>query len=1498
MRVVIDVAAREYEVDITRFSVDATLGELIQRVTGQGVSPEQPLYCDEFRCSPNDTLAQTNMVEGMIISDHPLCSPGRLEGWVLFTSGGLDAGAMHTIPAGGVLTVGRASDCDITSQSRLLSKHHFSLRQEGDGVWVTDNGSLNGTYVNGQQVDAKGLFVRNDAVITASGVAFTLRKAPHEHRAPSPGSLHNLTAFSTAPFNRPPRAGRPGKPAPAEPPERRNVSTPAKFNLAAIIGPLLMAGMMVVVLKNWTYAVFAGLSPIIALMMWAEQRIRHHHEKKIEESRYRSALEEFREQLREQADAERLRRLDSLPDPAVCARYAALPDTRLWQCRPTSDDFLTLNAGIGSVPWQPVIDERNRQSDEVQHIIDENCIPQSPVEIDLNHAGVVGVIGDRESALAVGRSLLIQACVHAGPADLACMVFCDPGREEDWHWSTWLPHTSMAGTREGDRWTSCNPERSSSLLHALREHIDAVPQPAALLVIDSDVLTEGRDSPARDLLGHGRVDVPSVMDKHTVPVSGIVIAQSVEQLPASCTVIIEATRYGEGTVRYPERNIEIHDVVLSGVSADAASITARHLAHFDDPELMGSKEEVPSLVRLPDLLGVQTLSGKEIIQLWERGSNTVSTPIGVGKDGPLLLDLVKDGPHGLVGGTTGSGKSEFLRSLIVGLAACNSPEKLNFILVDFKGGAAFKACEKLPHTIGTLSNLDPQLANRAIRALEAEMRYRQRLFAQTGPEIDNLDAYMGTHPKERLPRLLLVVDEFAMLAKEYPDVLSSLVSIAAVGRTLGVHMILATQRPAGVVNDDILANTNLRVSLRVQSAADSTSVIGVPDAASIARTQQGRAYVKLGQRDINLIQTALVTGAVETDRVETLGIRPVVFGQAPATLKRQNSKLGSRTDLDTMIEAIVKANLEAGYRAPRRVWPEPLKDIIPLRGFEKGASEESSIGGFKWPIVDFALADEPDRQRQIPAGWNMGEGNIIFAGLPNTGATAALTSLALTLCAAVSPEQLDVLTLDMGAGELQSLQHLPHSIGYAGSGIAMREKRLRLLEYLRAELDRRKAEEHRERKLLVLINGLAALKDEYQDYAGLELMEGLYRAWADGPEVGLYCAASTTRVRMIPSAISDVTTQKWIFRLSEPYDYASVGIPREEIPSAVCGRCVPVTTHLQTQIASPSISSDEAADRVQAMWHGYREKDTVTKELPESVPVSDIGCAADIASQTWLIPVGLRATDLQPAMLELYPGEHALIAGPARSGKSTLLMGLGQVLREAGCEVWAIASRRSPLVENGGIKRIAIDTDERASLLSEITTRTEPTVLLIDDAEKIDDADKSLAQLAESEQDNIHIIVSARSDDLRSMYTHWTKLIRKSRCGVILKPNPDFDGDLLGVQIPRNTAMDMGAGRGYVCVSGVAVPAQTIRPDCLGDEHDEQSPITTSPTTQEADSNAVARFADASCLDSEAIPVPSPFRSAPPMPVPLPNTATLPVPLPRQTTADHVLPPLPPTVRS
>ena len=358
----------------------------------------------------------------------------------------------------------------------------------------------------------------------------------------------------------------------------------------------------------------------------------------------------------------------------------------------------------------------------------------------------------------------------------------------------------------------------------------------------------------------------------------------------------------------------------------------------------------------------------------------MSTPIGTGEAGTLTLDLVKDGPHGLVGGTTGSGKSEFLRSLVAGLAARNDPTRLNFILVDFKGGAAFKACERLPHTIGTISNLDEQLADRALRALEAEMERRQRIFAAAGEGIDNLDAYLATNPAEPMPRLLLVIDEFAMLAKDFPDVLKALVSVGAVGRTLGVHMILATQRPAGVVSDDILANTNLRVALRVQSRDDSTNVIGVPAASAIGRAQMGRAFVKLGQDEITPVQTALVTGQAQLGGGPAVDVREIRQFGVPAPAPSPRAAAADGNDLDLLIDAIVAANADAGYAPPRQVWPEALGERVELTAGTGCASGEAPaaapgeapgalrVGSVEGSVVQVAIVDDPELQRQPPPG--------------------------------------------------------------------------------------------------------------------------------------------------------------------------------------------------------------------------------------------------------------------------------------------------------------------------------------------------------------------------------------------------------------------------------------------------------------------------------------------------------------------------------------------------
>ncbi|BDZ49538.1 hypothetical protein GCM10025867_17790 [Frondihabitans sucicola] len=752
---------------------------------------------------------------------------------------------------------------------------------------------------------------------------------------------------------------------------------------------------------------------------------------------------------------------------------------------------------------------------------------------------------------------------------------------------------------------------------------------------------------------------------------------------------------------------------------------------------------------------------------------------------------------------------------MAGLAARTDPTRLNFVLIDFKGGAAFAACERLPHTIGTISNLDEQLADRALRALEAELQRRQRVFASAGADIDNLDAYLATRPSEPMPRLLLVVDEFAMLAKDFPDVLTSLVSIAAVGRTLGVHMILATQRPAGVVSDDILANTNMRVALRVQSRDDSTNVIGVPSAAGIGRQQTGRAFVKLGQDDITPVQTALSTGrAQDSSHSVAVAVRPTsVFGVPEAPIVAAPSALDA-SDLDVLIEAIGAANSAAGYAKPRPVWPEALGARVALAGLSDDSERVATVGGVSGDVVTVALADEPDLQRQSPAGWDLREGNLLAMGIVGSGTSTTLASLALALAHDSAPDDLDLLVLDLGSGDLAPLERLPHTTAYVGTGVGAREQQARFLRHLRGELERRRVAPGAWPRAVVLIDGLAALRDEFEDYEGQQLLDGLYRAYADGPALGMHFAVSTTRAKAVPSAMDEVTTQKWLFRLADPYDYASLGVRAKDIPAAVPGRCVDSRTKLQLHVATPSSSLLRAVEQIQADRPAGTPKTAAVGRLPEEVRVSELGAASSFEIDPWRIAVGIAEDDLSPASLEVYDGEHVLVAGPARSGKSTLLLAFAEAARTAtGTRpaVWAICDRRSPLA-TAHLDRVAVGADEVPALLAGLRIERGPVILLVDDAERFDDADQAISSLLTSERPGLCVIAAGRAADLRSQYGHWTKTVRKARCGVLLQPDVDYDGELLGVTLPRRAPVAMTRGRGYSASGGRVRLVQSALP--------------------------------------------------------------------------------------
>jgi S-DNA-T family DNA segregation ATPase FtsK/SpoIIIE len=405
----------------------------------------------------------------------------------------------------------------------------------------------------------------------------------------------------------------------------------------------------------------------------------------------------------------------------------------------------------------------------------------------------------------------------------------------------------------------------------------------------------------------------------------------------------------------------------------------------------------------------------------------------------------------------------------------------------------------------------------------------------------------------------------------------------------------------------------------------------------------------------------------------------------------------------------------------------------------------------------------------------------------------------------------------MGAGDLEVLGGLPHTAAYVGA--SDRERQVRLLRHLRAELERRRGARTRTgARTVVLLDGLGALREELDDADGLDLLDDLYRVYADGPAVGISFAVAADRAAAVPSAVTAVTPQKWLLRLADPHDYSTCGLHPRSAPPPVPGRAAVAATGQHVHVGTPSVPWADEVGRIAALWAHEPARPPAVGVLPTEVLLPSLGAVAEVGEEPWRIPVGVRESDLGTGELVLYEGEHALVAGPSRSGKSTVLLALAAALRhgadESGSSVQLAGAggRRSPLAGSTLLDRYAGSPGDLAVLVAQLRTSSRPVALLVDDCDTFDDADGALAGLLAAGLPELHVLCAGRTDSLRSLYGHWTKTVRMSRTGLLLQPNVDLDGDLLGVTLPRRAPVALSEGRGYLVQYGDVHLVQAARP--------------------------------------------------------------------------------------
>ncbi|MGH3716665.1 MAG: FtsK/SpoIIIE domain-containing protein, partial [Micromonosporaceae bacterium] len=690
--------------------------------------------------------------------------------------GGLAAGMSVSLPDAGTVILGRAKDCDLVLDDPEVSRHHASVSAAGGAATIKDRGSRNGTGFRGYRL--------SDATRVSDGDAAQLGETMIEfrHRPAADAQLTLDPASGITRFNRPPRilppVGRPEVDVPAEPTKPRGF----RFPLATVLLPLLLAGLLYAFMPNsWYFLIFLAFSPVMAIAHVITERRSGRKDYKEALKEYEAELAAIDARLRDLAIAEARDVARHAPDPALLVGIATGGNGRLFERRPANPDFLRLRVGLTDRP----VDVRLTGSGA-----DGYPTPLAygvPVCVELADAGVLGVAGPRRATLSMARALLAQAATLHAPHDLGIVVLTGSDGAADWDWASWLPHTlPHRADIAARRMVACDRQQAEARLAELRRILgerrserrsalrDQAPAGRRMLLV-LDGARRLRDLPGlADLLTDG----PSL------GVYAVCLDTTESSLPDECRATVTVTSSSGSRVRVNRPgDVPTDEVLADGMPRRLAQRLARELAPL---RVLGARfgddGDLPDAVRFLDLAGLGADPDPAAVAVrWaaQPGGRSTKALLGVGQDGPVTVDLRRDGPHTLIAGTSGAGKSELLQTLVASLALHNAPDALNFVLVDYKGGSAFGPCRDLPHCVGMVTDLDGHLANRALASLSAELRRREAILAEAdAKDIEDYWAVTGG----RLPRLVIVVDEFASLVEEIPEFVTGVVGIGMRGR--------------------------------------------------------------------------------------------------------------------------------------------------------------------------------------------------------------------------------------------------------------------------------------------------------------------------------------------------------------------------------------------------------------------------------------------------------------------------------------------------------------------------------------------------------------------------------------------------------------------------------------------------------------------------------------------------------------------------------------------
>ena len=1008
------------------------------------------------------------------------------------------------------LIIGRNQNCDIVFQNHFASSKHAKLvyNDAKKEFYLEDLGSSNGTFVNRERISNAELelgdviyimgfkiiigtdfiaYNNPDKAVQINSVDFLDFVMPKEKIT---DDYYDEEEIEEEYFIRTPRF-------------KRDISPPT-FNLASVprgqnqddtpailtFGPSLTMGMGSMVSAVTSLATFQIPAAITSLGMLAGSlgfptATRKYQQKLIKkkEKERQEKFSEYLEEVEEKIEEEIKRQKEILEENYLtinqCKNIVNNIDQTLWNRSIDQNDFLKLRVGIGNTKLNANINYQKKEFELNKDNLEEQMrmlaespklIENVPIIISFQDAYMSGVIGNRKKCIAFAKGLILQMATYYGYDEVKFVFIYNQDEEEDFEFVKWLPHTWSNDRTK--RYIATNENEVKEVSTYLEKEInkrkeegeDSVKEEVPYYIIFA---LSKELSLRSDLLKR----LTSI--KHNINISLITFFDELRFIPKECSTVIELAEDAKIYNKY--------DVTGSHISFQPDILVKEDLTSFStklsniklDLDLAGETYHLPTLLTFLEMYNVGKVEHLNSYTRWIENDPTRSlkAPVGVNGNGNLFyVDLHEkfQGPHGLIAGSTGSGKSEFIISYILSLAVNYHPDEIAFILIDYKGGGMAKALEKLPHVAGIITNLDGSAVNRALMSIQSELKRRQSIFNKTREKLgmSNMDIYSyqklyrDKRVKEPLQHLFIISDEFAELKSQQPEFMQELISTARIGRSLGVHLILATQKPSGVVDDQIWSNARLKVCLKVQDKSDSMDMLKREEAAEIKET--GRFYLQVGYNESFELGQSAWAGAsyipeekVVKEKDNTIKIIDRI-GQVLKEGKLDYKKNIFQEDikqLDAIVDYITKlANSESIKVRP--LWQPPIPENIYLEDIEDKYKEIKIEDELSSLIGEY---DDPKNQRKMPYYLSLtNSGNISVCGMPGSGVGMFLQTLIFSIIKKYTSDEIGLYILDFDAETLSTYKNAPQ----VGDVVLRdeKEKVRNLFKLLTKELDRRKKE--------------------------------------------------------------------------------------------------------------------------------------------------------------------------------------------------------------------------------------------------------------------------------------------------------------------------------------------------------------------------------------------------------------------------------------------------------